>query len=378
MALLRTSLLLILFGTLANDAVRAQDDGFVSLFNGRDLSGWVEMEGSGAFVAEDGTLFLKNPANYPNWLRSEKHYENFVLKLEYQTPGWSETGIYLHAPLHGNPARSGIKIHLRHDRTDEGARSTGAIYDVQAPITLANEPGDAWNTLEITVNWPYLKVLLNGITIQDVNMELSDALRWRPRSGYIGFEDIGTLIRYRNIRIKELPDTEGEWTELFNGRDLEGWDASGEARWEIVDGVLRTGGGDGVLATKESFSAFEFRTYFRTTPHANGGIFYRLQERENQPSHYEIQIYDVPTATNPTGSIYGIAPAKDGGCRSGSWCFMQLISDGSYTRVLINGETVAEATDLMLPNQGKIAIQNHSQGVIEYKGIQVKSLRRGI
>lgn len=375
MAHLQTSILFAVLLFLATGSARAQENGFVPLFNGQDLSGWVEMGEPGAFVAEDGTLFLKNPANYPNWLRSEERYENFVLRLEYQTPGWSETGIYLHAPLHGDQGRSGIKIHLRHDRVEEGARSTGAIYDVAAPITLANEPGDAWNALEITVNWPLLTVVLNGVTIQDVNMELSDALRWRPRAGYIGFEDIGTQIRYRNISIRQLPDAEGTWTELFNGRDLTSWQASGEARWEVVDGVLTTGGGDGVLATDESYSAFEFQTYFRTSLHANGGIFYRFQEREDMPSHYEIQIYDVPTATNPTGSIYGIAPASDGGCRSGSWCFLQLISDGAYTRVLVNGTTVAEATGLAIPDSGKIAIQNHSQGTIEYKGIRVKSLR---
>lgn len=371
---MRAIILLAALPLLFGERLQAQEDGFAPLFNGRDLSGWVEMGAPGAFVVEEGALVLRNPQNHPNWLRSEREYENFVLKLEYQTLGWSETGIYLHAPLYGKPVQSGLKIHLRHDRADEGARSTGALYDVRAPITFANRPGDAWNRLEIRMDWPELRVLVNDTVVQDVNLALSDELRWRLGAGYLGFEDIGTRIRYRNIQIQELPGSERAWTELFNGRDLTGWQASGQADWRVVDGALVGGGSDGVLATEASFGSFELQTYFRTSPHANGGIFYRMDERPDQPSHYEIQIYNVPTATNPTGSIYGIAPARDAGCRSGEWCLMQLISDGAYSRVLIDGETVAEAARLALPDAGRIGLQNHSKGRIEYRRIRIRSL----
>ena len=360
--------------TAVSTAAQSTGD-YVGLLSGDDLAGWVEMGEPGAFTIEDGTLFLEHPNNHPNWLRSEEQYENFVLELEYQAVGWAEGGVYFHAPLHGDPVKSGIKIHLRHERSEESVRSTGAIYDVRAPITAANEPGDAWNRLRIDMDWPRLRVTLNDVLIQDVHMERSDALRRRLRKGYIGFEDSGTRFRFRNIRILELPATEAEWTMLFNGRDLTGWEEEGEAEWDVVDGKIVTGGGDGVLRTTGVYSGFEFHTYFRTTPHANGGIFYRLMDRgPDLPARYEVQIYNVPTATNPTGSIYGIVPAIDAGCRSGEWCLMQLISDGPYSRVLINGKTVAEAHDLALPDSGAIAIQNHSQGTIEYKGLQVKDM----
>lgn len=367
----------LFFGVLLFVAsiAHAQDDGFVDLFNGEDLSGWVEMGEPGAFTYEDGMLILGHPSNYPNWLRSEKQYENFVLTLEYQTQGWAEGGIYLHAPMHGDPLKSGIKIHLRHDRIEEGARSTGAIYDVRPPIVLANKTDGAWNRLLVHMDWPRLRVKLNDVLIHDVHMERSDELRWRLRRGYVGFEDLGQRFRFRNVRLKELPDSEAEWTDLFNGRDLSGWETVGEAEWRVSDGVLTGSGGDGEIRSRETYSGFEMQTYFRTRRHANGGIFYRLAEREDQPSHYEIQVYDVPTATNPTGSIYGIVPAIDSGCRSGSWCLLQLISDGAYSRVLVNGTTVAEAGDLTLPDTGRVAIQSHSQLPIEYKGIRIKSIR---
>jgi len=376
MAGIRPTLLFAIWIASTSATASAQDDGFVEMFDGYGLSGWVEMGEPGAFTQENGTLYLENPNNYPNWLRSERQYENFILDLEYQTPGWAEGGLYLHAPLHGRPVKSGIKVHLRHDQTEAGVRSTGAIYDVQPPITPANEAGEAWNRMRIHMDWPRLRVTLNDVLIHDVDMERSHELRRRLRTGYIGFEDGGTQFRYRNVRIRELPASEAEWTLLFNGRDLEGWGAEGEATWEVKDGTLVGSAGDGVLRTEESFSSFEFQTYFRTSPHANGGIFYRMMESGDQPSRYEIQIYNVPTATNPTGSIYGIVPAKDVGCRSDEWCLMQLVSDGAYSRVLINGEAVAESTSLVLPDSGRIAIQNHSQGVIEYKNVRIKSLRK--
>lgn len=360
---------------LAIDPVTAQSPNeFVSLLEGSTLSSWIEMGEPGAFSMSDGVLVLKHPRNYPNWLRSARSYENFDLQLEYQPVGWAEGGLYLHASKHGEPARSGLKIHLRHERADQGARSTGAIYDLRAPLHIANKAGDEWNRLNIHMNWPTLRVRLNDTLIHDIDLD-SEEFRGRLREGYIGFEDIGTRFRFRNVRIRELPGSMPEWRPLFNGSDLSGWNAEGEATWEVEDGKILASGGDGVLMTDETFSGFEFRTYFRTSPHANGGIFYRMMNRADAPDHYEIQVYDVPTATHPTGSIYGIAPAVDAGCRSGDWCLMQLVSRGGFSEVFINGRSVASADDLALPDSGRIAIQNHSQGVIEYKDLRVRSLR---
>jgi hypothetical protein len=73
-------------------------------------------------------------------LQSQMHvpYENFILRLEYQTLGWYEGGILIHAPLDGPASKLGLQVHLRHDRLDYQARSPGAIYDVAAPKSLAN------------------------------------------------------------------------------------------------------------------------------------------------------------------------------------------------------------------------------------------------
>lgn len=161
--------------------------------------------------------------------------------------GWCESGILLHAPLYGDLARTGLKIHLRHDRSAATVRAAGALYDLVPPLALANKGAKEWNALEIRMNWPSLQVTLNDVLIQDVKLDRSDQFRWRARRGYIGFEDLGFEVRYRNIAIHELPDTDREWKSLFNKADLTGWTAEGAARWTVEEGRLAASGGDGFL-----------------------------------------------------------------------------------------------------------------------------------
>jgi hypothetical protein len=346
---------------------------FTSLFNGTSLAGWVEMGEKNSWVAADGTLTLKNPRNYPNWLRSDKEYENFVLKIDYRMTGWCETGIFIHAPLYGDLTKSGIRLHLRHDRTAEGSRSTGGIYDVVPPMTMANKGTGEWNRLEIRVDWPVLQVKMNDTTIQNLNMEHSEELRDRLRRGYIGLDDLNCGgISYRNIQIQELPDKDRKWTSLFNGRDLSGWTSQGVARWNVKDGIVSGSGGDGFLFTDQEFRAFEFTVYFRTSPHANGGIYFR---RTASFRGYEIQIYNQRGATNPTGSVYGRVGATSVPCRDGDWCQMRIISDGALVKVWVNGFKVAEGFDLPQDDVGSVGFQNHSQHTIEYLAPMIRSVR---
>jgi hypothetical protein len=342
------------------------------IFNGRDLSGWVEIGEPGTWGVEEGELVATAPGNYPHWLRSEREYENYHLSLEYLMTGWCEAGVLLQAPEHGRPSRSGLKIHLRHNDLDQGARSVGAIYDVAAPLVRANREVREWNRLEITVDWPRFSARLNGEPIQNLNLDLHPELRWRHRRGFIGFQDLGCGIRFRNIRVEELPDKE-RWIELFNGKDLSGWQVEGEAPWRVEEGCIVSDGGNGYLITDESFGSFLFQTYVRTTPLANGGVFYRWKSRQNRG--YEAQVYNVPDTTNPTGSIYGVVPASGPVPRDGEWFVMRIVSDGTYSAAFVDGAKVAESWGLDMEDHGRIALQMHSRDSrIEYCAPRIKRL----
>jgi hypothetical protein len=345
---------------------------FEKLFNGSDLSGWTEAI-PGGFQVEEGSLVLRNPRNYPNWLRTEKEYENFVLRLEFMMEGWCESGVFLQAPEFGRLSRTGLKVHLRHNDHDEGTRSVGALFGVLAPSSRPILPRRQWNTLEIESDWPYLKVRLNGVLVHDINRNLVAGLRHRRRSGYIGLQDLGEVIHFRNLEVRELPVRES-WRPLFNGVDFSGWKQRGTAHWEVqAGGRIVARDGDGYLITDEPLSSYEFETYVKTSPKTNGGIFFRWGADDSRG--YEAQIYNVPDATNPTGSIYGIVPGENPELRDDEWFHMRIVSDGSYGSVWVNGYKVAESANLSIPDRGRIALQMHSRnGRIEFLRPRVKSL----
>src|SRR5258708_11877511 len=91
--------------------------GFTSLFDGKTMHGWTIQEGpETAFYAADGSIVVHPGANFPTWLRSARQYENFDFRGEFFLKGWMDSGIYLHAPLHGRIPWSGVDIKLFHQQ----------------------------------------------------------------------------------------------------------------------------------------------------------------------------------------------------------------------------------------------------------------------
>jgi hypothetical protein len=83
------------------------EQGFTSLFDGKDLSGWNVQEGPpSAFKVEDGAIVIDQDSNFPTWLRSARQYENFDFRCEFFIQGWSDSGIYIHAPEYGRLGRA--------------------------------------------------------------------------------------------------------------------------------------------------------------------------------------------------------------------------------------------------------------------------------
>ncbi len=96
------------------------EPGFVSLFDGQTLAGWSVQEGpAAAFKAVDGAIVVDQGSNFPTWLRSDKQYENFDFRCEFFLRGWTNSGIYLHAPEHGRNTWVGMKINIFHQQDRE-------------------------------------------------------------------------------------------------------------------------------------------------------------------------------------------------------------------------------------------------------------------
>ena len=279
----------------ATQTSAVDEEGFEPLCNGKDLSGWVK-EGKASFRVKDGMIVCDGSGNWPTWLRSEEVFENFILRLEYKTFWGGESGVFFHAPLHGRVSEVGFEVQIggRHKNTPY---ATGAIFAAVAPLKPVQQTAmdEGYNTLEIVMNWPKLKVTLNGVVVQDLNCEKHELLRFKPRLGYIGFQDRGKPVHFRNVRIKRLPDqVRDQWKPMLKGNSLtrtsrnhtarsstsrhseedlignglKGWTVSKgcTAKWKIDDdGVLVSENGHGYLVSDQQYRNCEFQTYFQTT-----------------------------------------------------------------------------------------------------------------
>ncbi|MCL4181506.1 MAG: DUF1080 domain-containing protein [Verrucomicrobia bacterium] len=176
-----------------------------SLFNGRDLTGWVVMHG-GDWTVEDGVLAGRNGKNWStdpevsgSWLRSERSYQNFILDLEYTIEG--NSGIFIRSGLEKNPAFTGYEMQVLSDHGRAPSKgSAGSLYDVIAPSQNMTRPTGQWNQARILVEASRIQIILNGELVVDFD----DATR--STGGYIGLQnhDDKSVVKFRNIRITEL------------------------------------------------------------------------------------------------------------------------------------------------------------------------------
>ena len=355
---------------------RAQD-GYQSLFDGRTLDGWIVREGQpSAFYVSDGAIVIHPSANYPTWLSTRKAFENFDFRCEFFLKGWSDSGIYIHAAEHGPPSLTGLKLNIFHQRDEHPKpESMGSIFPLIAPKLVNVREGD-WNSMRILMDWPRLQVWSNDEVIHDLNVESFPELRYRLGSGYIGIESLPYPVRFRNLKVRELPAKES-WEVLYDQpEDFSNWVVSeGTPRFQPLNDVL-FGDGLGHIATRTQYRDFELQMYIRADRFHNGGVLFRTSgEGLKSKRHYEIQLHNVAEAHYPTGSLYYFKRARYPNIQDYEWCLFQLRVEGPQCMVRINGETVLEYGELKDLEEGHIELQAHQQGKwTEFKKIRIKRL----
>jgi Domain of Unknown Function (DUF1080) len=362
---------------LCADPQEAGESGFTSLFDGRSLDGWSVQEGpESAFYVNEGAIVVHESAGYPTWLRSARHYENFDFRGEFFVKGWINSGIYLHAPEHGRNMWCGMKINIFHQADATPApESMGSIFPITPPLLVNVRNQGEWNSFRILMDWPRLRVWTNDALIQDLDVESVPELRHRLRSGYLGLESLSYPIRFRNLRVRELP-SKIAWTPLYESpADFAKWHVSdGKPVFQPLGAVFHSDG-VGHLATNEKFRDFELQMYVRHAWHHNGGVLFRTAGRGSQGRHYEIQLHDVEGAHYPTGSLYSVHRGLYPRIEAGQWWLFQLRIKDASCLVRINGETVTEYGRLENLEEGPIELQAHDAGrFTEYKHILVRRI----
>lgn len=220
-------LLLCLFGGLIVSALPAQDkaadsaaakaeEGFVQLFNGKDMTGWVG--NTKGYYADGKGNMVCDPKKEGGNVYTEKEYANFVLRFEFKLSPGANNGLGIRAPLKGDAAYVGMELQILDDTAEKYKnvqpwQRHGSIYGIAAAKTGHLKPVGEWNSEEVIADGRHITVKLNGTTIVDVeNLDTVETPHPRKdhpgltnEKGHIGFLGHGDPLEFRNIRIKELP-----------------------------------------------------------------------------------------------------------------------------------------------------------------------------
>ncbi|HZE96127.1 MAG TPA: DUF1080 domain-containing protein [Planctomycetota bacterium] len=251
------------------------DDGWTSLFDGKTLNGW-GVRGGGVYSVDQGTILCLTGTGAYGWLCSEKHYGDFILEVDTRIEGTGNSGVQVRSSIDAKDLMTGYQFDL--DRTRP---SSGRLYDEARRKLLQDVPlrpearsalkVDEWNTLKMECIGDRLRSWVNGVPIVDYRdaVDLDGLLALQVHSGK------DTKIRFRNIRLKELGRR--KWEPLWNGRDLTGWKALGDADWRVQDGALAgklQKRGYAALATAAPLSEFTLRVVFKSGVEGKAGLSY--------------------------------------------------------------------------------------------------------
>ncbi|MEE4216924.1 MAG: DUF1080 domain-containing protein [Xanthomonadales bacterium] len=359
---------LIVLAGLLSGAVQAAE--WRALFNGADLDGWEQVNGTARYEVEGDAIVGYTVMDSPNsFLATKERFSDFILEYDMYVDPAMNSGVQIRShQKNGDGIVFGYQIEV--DPTDR--RFTGGFYDEKRrkwlyPLSLNEKGRDAfkngqWNHFRVEAIGNSFQVWVNGIQTAAVIDEMDD-------EGFIALQVhsikdpafAGRTVRWRNMRIltddleanrtprdpevrelsflnNQLSDYEVRqgWRLLWDGKTTEGWrgaklDHFPESGWTIEDGALtvaetegKESAGPGDIVTLDSFANFEFSFEFKITEGANSGIKYfvdpELNKGEGSAIGCEFQILDDKVhpdakkgvAGNRTlGSLYDLITAEN-------------------------------------------------------------------
>lgn len=198
----------------ANQLLAAnKKDGFESIFNGKDFSGWTGPLQNYEII--DGSVRCK--AGKGGTIHTEKEYSDFVARLEFKLPPGGNNGLAIRYPGQGDTAYKGMcelqvldNEHKKFDKLDD-RQYHGSAYGMAASHRGYHRPTGEWNFQEVTVQGSTIKVELNGTVILNCDLsKVSNFMKNKPhpgkdrKSGFFGLAGHNDPVEFRNLQIKEL------------------------------------------------------------------------------------------------------------------------------------------------------------------------------
>ena len=410
-------------------AAMPRGEGFVPLFNGKDLAGWkglvenpiararmsaqdltarqaeADARARTTWSVRGGTIVFNGKGDN---LCTVKDYGDFEMLVDWRITKDGDSGIY----LRGTPQ---VQI-WDPARTDVGAEvGSGGLYNNQKnpskPLVRADNPVGEWNTFRITMIGDKVTVFLNGAKVVDnVTMEnYWDRAQPIFARGPIELQAHGTDLGFRDLYVREIGEVASDLTgeeqadgfvPLFNGRDLDGWTGN-LAGYRVENGamVYDPDSGDRTnLYTAKEYGDFQLRFDFQLTPGANSGVGIRAPGKGDAAYvGMEIQVLDDTAPVYATlqpyqyhGSVYGVIPAKRGFLKPvGEWNSEEILVQGSHVKVTLNGTVIVDGDLVEASHDGTMDHQAHpglqrtsgyigwlSHGsVVAFRNVRIKELK---
>lgn len=412
-----------------------RESGFRPLYNGRDLSGWVNVNcAPSTWIAKSDRIWCSGiPTGV---LRTEKQYENFVLELEWRhLARQGNAGLFVWSdPLtsRGQPFTRSVEVQVMSGMEGEGYTSDGDVFPIHGavmkpengrggsrafPTEARTRPSGEWNHYRVTCIDGRLELAINGKTV-------TRGSECSPRKGYICLESEGTPVEFRNLRIKELPASipplapehialvDRGFRSLYNGVDFNGWKFGAEHRghWRARDWTIAFDGEGSDLWTTEEFGDFELIADWRWSGPAHDADLAvilpdgsqaigadgkpqtaRVKEagdsgiylRGSSKSQVNIwcwpvgsgEVYGYRTdAAMPAEVRAGVTPKVCADAPLGQWNRFEITMVGDRLTVVLNGQLVIDRAQLPgVAPRGPIALQKHGSP-IEFANLYIKPL----
>ncbi len=194
-----------------------KDEGYISLFNGRNLDGWVGDKV--AYYVEDGVILTRADLEHGGNIYTEKEYSDFILKFDFMLEPGSNNGLGIRTPLTGDAAYVGMELQIIDNTTTvfgklQPYQLHGSVYGVIPAKPGYLRPVGEWNSQEVYANGNRIRVTLNGTVILDGDIaeaskngtmdHREDHSGLKNKTGHIGLLYHNSVVRFRNIRIKDL------------------------------------------------------------------------------------------------------------------------------------------------------------------------------
>ncbi|HEY9364365.1 MAG TPA: DUF1080 domain-containing protein [Chitinophagaceae bacterium] len=320
-----------------------------NLFNGKDLSGWKQLNGKAKYTVQNGEIVGTTVANQPNsFLATTKDYGDFIFETEFKVNADMNSGIQFRSEIKDandtcnvTDRKTPLRVHGYQVEIDPSSRAwSGGIYDEARrgwlypmeynPAAKTAFKNNEWNHYRVECIGNSIRTWVNGIPCAHLIDNMT------PK-GFIALQvhqvsdpkNVGEEIHWRNVRIQTknlkpappdnifvvntIPNTISEDEKklgiklLWDGKTTNGWRGAyknyfPDKAWYIEDGTLNVKGSNGAestnggdIVTVNEYGAFDLQFEFKLTDTANSGVKYFVTEKENNQGSaigLEYQILD--------------------------------------------------------------------------------------